>query len=52
MQEEMLKRGAIEAKHLDLFTITDSHDEIIDIIKKVPVKISVPFSGVDQKITA
>ena len=52
MQEEMLKRGAIEAKHLDLFTITDSHDEIIDIIKKVPVKISVAFSGVDQKITA
>jgi len=52
MQEEMLKRGAIDPEHLDLFTITDSHDEIVDIIKKVPVRISVPFSGVDQKIVA
>ncbi len=52
MQEEMLKRGFIEKEHMNLFTITDSHDEIIDIIKKVPVKISVPFTGVDQKIPA
>lgn len=50
IEEEMLKRGAIEPEHLNLFTITDSHDEIIDIIKKVPVRVSVPFSGVDQKI--
>ena len=50
MEEEMLAHGAIEPAHLNLFTITDSHDEIVDIIKKVPVKISVPFTEIDQKV--
>ncbi|OHA91958.1 MAG: Rossman fold protein, TIGR00730 family [Candidatus Zambryskibacteria bacterium RIFCSPLOWO2_02_FULL_51_21] len=56
MREEMLARKAIEPEHLDLFTITDSHDEIVNIIKKTPVRSSIPFSGpvsgVDQQIPA
>ncbi|MEK7227451.1 MAG: TIGR00730 family Rossman fold protein [Patescibacteria group bacterium] len=34
MRTNMLKRGAIKDGDLDLFVITDSHDEIIDIIKQ------------------
>ena len=52
MKEKMLARGAIEPEHLDLFTITDSHDKIIEIIKQTPVRENVPFSGnIDQEIT-
>jgi uncharacterized protein (TIGR00730 family) len=50
MKEEMLSQGAlrrdaIEPAHLDLFTITDSHDEIIDIIKKAPIHENIPYNG-------
>lgn len=43
MQEELLSRGTIMAEDMTLFTITDNHDEIIDIIKKVPVRNGLPF---------
>lgn len=40
---QMLERGAIDPQDADLFTITDNHDEIIDIIRNVPVRNGVPF---------
>lgn len=45
IQEEMLKRGFIAPEHVDLFTITDSHDEIIEMVRKIPVRISIPLSA-------
>jgi uncharacterized protein (TIGR00730 family) len=44
MQEELLSRGTIMAEDMTLFTITDDLDEVIDIIKKVPVRNSLPFN--------
>ncbi len=43
MSTELLKRGTIEDFDLTLFTITDNHDEIIDIIKKAPVRNGIPI---------
>ena len=50
MEKEMISRGTISSNELELFHIVDSHDEIIEIIKKVPVRIGVPFSGTSAKI--
>jgi uncharacterized protein (TIGR00730 family) len=44
MEDEMLARGAIDEHDLDLFHIVDNHDEIIDIIRNAPVRITIPFS--------
>lgn len=38
MQNQMLERGAITVADLNLFTITDSHDRIIETIKGVPLR--------------
>lgn len=43
MKELMLEKGMIEEGDIDLFTITDDHDEIVEIIKKAPVQGNVPF---------
>ncbi|MDO8565112.1 MAG: TIGR00730 family Rossman fold protein [bacterium] len=52
IEKELLSREMIEPSDLNLFTITDSHDEIIDIIRKTPVRIEMPFTGLgDQKLT-
>ncbi|MES2214326.1 MAG: TIGR00730 family Rossman fold protein [Patescibacteria group bacterium] len=48
MQESLISRGTISAEDLTLFTITDNEDEIIDLIKKVPIRNSLPFSLKDQ----
>jgi uncharacterized protein (TIGR00730 family) len=48
MEEELLARGAIAPSDLNLFTITDSHDEILEIIKSVPVLENVPFGPQEQ----
>jgi uncharacterized protein (TIGR00730 family) len=45
MTKEMLMRGAIQESDLNLFTITDDHDEIIEIIRKVQVRANIPFTG-------
>lgn len=45
MEEEMLNRGFITKENLDLFTIIDNHDEIIELVKKIPVKISIPYNN-------
>ncbi len=39
MEAEMISRGTIASEDLDLFHIMDDHDKIIEIIKKVPVRI-------------
>jgi len=51
MEKDMLGRGAIMSKDLDLFQIVDDHDKIIEIIRKVPIKIGVPFTGADTEIS-
>lgn len=43
MLEELLKRGLIEAEDTNLFRIIDNHDEIIEIVKKVSVRVGVPL---------
>lgn len=45
MKKEMISRQTIAQKDLDLFQIVDDHDEIIEIIRKVPVRIGVPLKG-------
>lgn len=48
MEKEQLSRGAIIPEDLKLFHILDDHDEIIEVIKKVPVRIGAPSNGVVQ----
>ncbi len=45
IEQEILKRGAIEPEDINLFHIVDDHDKIIEIIKSVPVRVSVPFNS-------
>ncbi len=45
MEEELLSRNAIAASDLKLFTITDSLDEIIELIKTTPVREGIPLTG-------
>lgn len=42
MKKELLARGTIEEADLSLFTITDNDDEIIEIIKKAPIRNGIP----------
>lgn len=49
MRKEMLERGAIDPTDMNLFKITDDHDEIIDIIRNVPVRTGIPFNGHTEK---
>ena len=43
IKSEILARGNIEPDDLELFTITDNHDEVLDIIRKAPVRNDIPF---------
>lgn len=52
MEEEMLSRGMITAEDVNLFTITDSEDEIIDMIKKVPIIKDIPFNVIKDAVEA
>ncbi len=45
MQTELLARGTILPEDLLYYTITDDHNEIVDIIKKAAVRVDLPFSG-------
>lgn len=44
MKREQLNRGTIESEDLELFHIVDSHDQIIEIIRRAPVQAGVPFA--------
>lgn len=50
IKTEMLERGAIDPQDLELFHITDDHEEIVEIVRKVPVRTGLPFNG--QTLTA
>lgn len=43
IKETLLSRGTIERADIDLYTITDNHDEILDIIKAVPIRNSLNY---------
>lgn len=43
MQKEMLSRGTIDAEDLNLYTITDNEEEILEIIRNAPLRDSVRF---------
>jgi uncharacterized protein (TIGR00730 family) len=47
MEKEILPHHMMDKVDLDLFKITDSEDEIIEIIKKVKIIESVPFNAKD-----
>ena len=51
MEKNMLSCGTIMPTDLNLFQIVDDHDQIIEIIRKVPVRIGVPYAGANTKIT-
>lgn len=45
IEKEILDRGYISEKDMNLFTITDDHDEVIKIVKNTPIKTNIPFGG-------
>lgn len=45
LERELLKQGYITPEDLNLFTITDSHDTVLEIVKNTPVKANLPFNG-------
>lgn len=45
IKEQMLLRNTIDKEDLSLYTITDDENEIIEIIKKVPIKSGIPFDS-------
>lgn len=55
MRKEMLKNDklahdALGDGDLELFTITDNHDEIVEIVRNTPIRTTVPFSGLDANV--
>lgn len=44
MKEDLVRRGAVIEKEIELFHIVDDHDEIVDIVKHVPVRVVVPLN--------
>ncbi len=48
MTKELLAHGAIEQSDLDLFTITDDLDEVMEIIKNVPIQSEVPILELEE----
>jgi uncharacterized protein (TIGR00730 family) len=49
LKKEILKRGAIDQSDLDLYTITDDFEKIIEIIKNAPVRNGEDFKMPDIK---
>lgn len=49
MEQALASRGAILPNEINLFRIVDNHDEIIEIVKSVPVRVVVPLTGADAK---
>jgi uncharacterized protein (TIGR00730 family) len=45
IKKQMLTLGTIEAEDLNLYIMTDSEDEILEIIRKVPVRNGIEFHG-------
>lgn len=49
IKNELLSRGAIIPEDLNLYTIVDDHDAILEIIKKVPIRHGVPYNHPVEK---
>lgn len=47
MKKELLTRGTIDTEDLNLYTITDDEDEILNIIKSAPVRNGIPLAHFD-----
>lgn len=45
IQKTLLERGTVDTDDMKLFTITDSPDEVLNIIKNTPVQAYVPYNG-------
>ncbi len=45
IKKTLLERKTVDTDDMDLFTITDNPDEVIDIIKNTPVQEYVPYNG-------
>lgn len=45
IETELLSRGFVDREDMKLFTIVDSHDEILETIKNVPVMTDIPFEN-------
>jgi uncharacterized protein (TIGR00730 family) len=45
IKENLLDFGTIDQEDLSLFTITDDEEEILNIIRKAPIRESVPYKG-------
>lgn len=50
IETELLARGMIDPGDEELFTITDSHDEILEIIKNAPVREDIPLSEMEAAL--
>ena len=42
---EVLGKNNIQPEDMNLFTITDNHDEVLEIIKKSPIRTNVPYKA-------
>lgn len=42
--KELLRRGMIEAEDTQLFHVTDSHDEVLELIRKAPIRNDLAFN--------
>lgn len=49
MKKEMLSRGMIDESDMELYTITDDENEIINIIRNAPVRNGIPFNPENKK---
>lgn len=45
MKTDLLTHGTIDTSDLQLFTIGDDEDQIIDVIRNAPVRESIPYEG-------
>jgi len=45
IEAEILEKNNIDAEDMNIFTITDSHDEILEIVKNAPVRTNIPFKA-------
>ena len=46
MRDDFIPRGTITEKDMELFTVTDDDDKVLDIIKNSPVRLAIPYNGI------
>ncbi len=49
IRSDMLSRGTVDVEDLELFTVTDNEDNIIDLIRSAPVHNGIKFTHKDLK---